>query len=161
MSTPARHLRRPAEARADRHDEGAVRHLRIVEREPRQLRLPRGRAAVVMAFAAVAAVMLGLVYLHVVLAQRQIELDRLTARTAAAEQQYQALRLQVAQLEAPGRIISDAEGRLGMRPPPSVRYVSPPPTSRPAPAAPRTPTTAAPKGDADWPAVKSVLAGQP
>ncbi|HET9690569.1 MAG TPA: hypothetical protein VFP61_05415 [Acidimicrobiales bacterium] len=157
MSSTAQHLRRSLPASAP--DAGRP-DLRVVERPGRRLALPRGRAAVVTVFAGLAAVMLGLVYLHVVLAQRQIELDRLTARTAAAEQHYQALRLQVAQLESPGRIIATAEGRLGMRPPATVHYVSPPPQSPSPTAAPSPASGPAPAGDADWPAIKAALAGQ-
>ncbi len=120
-----------------------------------------------------AAAAFGLVYLHVVLAQRQFGLDVLSKKVTAEAQQYQRLRLQVARLEAPARIIAAAEGQLGMREPASVTYLAP---SGPAPAAPVTApgsaTTsgtekvagggpAAPAGDADWPVVKSLLAGSP
>ena len=64
------------------------------------------------------AVAFGLVYLHVVLAQRQFALDRLTSKVQAEQATYQNLRLQVAQLGSPAQIISTAEGQLGMRQPP-------------------------------------------
>ncbi len=67
----------------------------------------------------------GLVYLHVVLAQRQFALDRLTAKVQGEQTTYQNLRLQVAQLGSPAHIISTAEGQLGMRPPASVTYLTP------------------------------------
>ena len=160
MSTTAQHLRRQAESPARRSgDEG--RDLRLVEPQARRLPRPTGMLAVGLGIGLCAVVMLGLVLFHVVLAQRQIELDHLDARTAAATQQYQDLRLKVAQLEAPGRIVATAEGRLGMRPPSTVHYVSPPP-ARPAGAAP-APTSGgtAPAGDASWPSVKATLAGRP
>jgi hypothetical protein len=109
-----------------------------------------------------------LVYLHVVLAQRQIELNRLSSTLTTDTARYQNFRLRVAELESPQRIISVAEGQLGMRPPASVTYVSPPSTSTPVgagPAATARPTdpgtVAAPDGDADWPVVKAALAGLP
>jgi cell division protein FtsL len=108
------------------------------------------------------AVSFGLVYLHVVLAQRQFALDRLTAKVQAEQTAYQNLRLQVARLASPEHVISTAEGQLGMRQPASVTYLTPttsiggPATSKVASSgsAPR-----APLGDADWSQIKSQLAG--
>ncbi len=112
------------------------------------------------------AVAFGLVYLHVVLAQRQFALDRLTTKVQAESTTYQNLRLQVAQLGSPQHVISMAEGKLGMRQPASVTYLTPSLTipgetvaaSDPAPSGS---VTQAPAGDADWPQIKSQLAGSP
>lgn len=118
-----------------------------------------------MTAAVVAAVIVvfGLVYLHVVLAQRQFALDRATTKLSQQETQYQLLRLKVAQLEAPARIISTAEGTLGMREPSSVTYLKSPAgtatTGSPATILPAT--SKAPAGEANWPQVKSLLAGAP
>jgi cell division protein FtsL len=114
----------------------------------------------------VAAVAFGLVYLHVVLAQRQFALDRLTNKVQTDRSTYERLRLQVAQLGSPANIISTAEGQLGMRQPSSVTYLTPTVTVKGAvPAASSTvtaPGTAqAPAGDADWPKIKAQLAGSP
>jgi cell division protein FtsL len=108
----------------------------------------------------------GLVYLHVVLAQRQFALDRLTNKVQTDRSTYERLRLQVAQLGSPANIISTAEGRLGMRQPTSVTYLTPTITikgSAPATSSAGTaPGTAqAPAGDADWPKIKALLAGSP
>jgi cell division protein FtsL len=111
-------------------------------------------------------VVFGLVYLHVVLAQRQFALDRLAKKVQTDRSTYERLRVQVAQLGSPANIISTAEGRLGMRQPTSVSYLIPTITikgSAPAASSAGTaPGTAqAPAGDADWPKIKAQLAGSP
>lgn len=110
------------------------------------------------------AVSMGLVYLHVVLAQRQFALDQLTAKVQAEQTTYQNLRLQVAQLASPGHVISTAEGQLGMLQPGSVTYLTPTTSiagGQPSQATASGPGAAAPVGDADWPQIKSQLAGSP
>jgi cell division protein FtsL len=168
VNQPARHVRRPLEV-----EQAPDRHLHVVRRPDRSAaqRHRRGRLLLVGGIGSLLAVMFGLVYLHVVLAQRQMELDQMSATTAADVTRYQDLRLQVARLESPQQIISVAEGRLGMRQPKSVTYLSPPPgapttpgpgaSSTAAPATTAGGTTVAPAGDADWPAVKAALAGRP
>jgi cell division protein FtsL len=106
----------------------------------------------------------GLVYLHVVLAQRQFALDRLTAKVQADSATYQNLRLRVAELSSPQHVISTAEGQLGMRQPASVTYLVPGVTVASGAAATHAPAAAkpaasGPRGDADWPQIKSQLAG--
>jgi cell division protein FtsL len=112
------------------------------------------------------AVAFGLVYLHVVLAQRQFALDRLTAKVQADSATYQNLRLKVAELGSPQHVISMAEGQLGMRQPASVTYLTPTVSIPGEASAAATPadsgsTGQAPAGDADWPQIKSQLAGSP
>jgi cell division protein FtsL len=113
----------------------------------------------------VLAVTFGLVYLHVVLAQRQFALDRLTAKVQAEQARYQDLRLQVAELGSPAQIISTAEGQLGMRQPASVTYLAPTATiggtPDPADSQAAPGPVHAPAGDADWPQIKAQLAGSP
>lgn len=75
--------------------------------------------------AAVVASLFGLVASHVLLTQGQFRLDRLRARASSEQARYQRLRLQVAELESPSRIVATAQERLGMVPPPSVTYLSP------------------------------------
>jgi cell division protein FtsL len=116
-------------------------------------------------------VALGLVYLHVVLAQRQFRVDRLQSQVQAEQAAYQKLRLQVAQLASPASIISIAEGRLGMVQPGTVTYLPSVPGDVSGGIGPSTggskadvsgPASAgAPTGDADWPLIKSQLAGSP
>jgi cell division protein FtsL len=127
---------------------------------------------------AVLCIALSLVYLHVVLAQRQFRLDNLDSQIQQQQASYQKLRLQAAELGSPANIISMAEGHLGMIQPATITYLpydsagvtssatepSQPNGARvgqPASSGPRTTVVPAPQGDADWPLVKSQLAGLP
>ena len=160
------------------------RHLRVVEPgtlSPAQRR--RRARALLMAFIGAASfVGFALVYLHVVLAQRQFGIDRLDAKVQQEQATYQNLRLQVAELGSPAQIISTAVGQLGMVQPSGVTYLAPPagtsssasvpapastgispssvaPLGAPAPAG--KVAVPAPAGDANWPTIKSQLAGLP
>ena len=86
------------------------------------------------------ACLFGVVVVHVVLAQQQFELASLQTRTASEQTANEALRLEVAQLQAPARIVSEARQKLGMVPPPTITYLVPgqagPPVRSPAAAAP-------------------------
>ena len=95
----------------------------------------RRRRLVVLGGVVVAAALFGVVAFHVVLTQGQLDLQHLQTRAAAVSVRQQQLRLQAAQLESPERIVDDAH-RLGMVPPPSVRYLTPG-------GPPLTPTTVA------------------
>jgi cell division protein FtsL len=91
----------------------------------------------------------GVVAAHVVLTQRQFRLQGMEDRAATEEARYERLRLEVAQLEAPERVVAAAR-ELGMVPPANVTYVA---SSRTTPAAStdsRTPN--------EWARVKSHLA---
>ena len=109
------------------------RHLRLVENQARR-RAGRRRLLVILGIATAAVVCLALVALHVLIAENQFRLDRLQQQAATEQASYEKLRLQVAQLEAPARIVSQAEGQLGMVQPTSVTYL--PATTTP----PVTPT---------------------
>lgn len=171
--------------------DAATRHLHVVpDRAGAAARLRRVRTRWVIAIATAAAVALSLVYLHVVLAQRQFALDRMNTEMQKATATYQQQRLQVARLGSPQEIISTAEGRLGMVQPSKVEYLTPAasspgstavaqqqgttpqPSAAPAGAsgggaplgdagAAVVPPGQAPAGDADWPEIKSELAGRP
>lgn len=150
------------------------RHLRVVL-DPgltAAQRRRRARAALIVSIAGATLIGLTLVYLHVVLAQRQFAIDHLNTQISQAQTTYQARRLQVAQLSAPAHIISEAEGQLGMVQPANVDYLTPAAGTTAAPATqaqplgqrstPATvPASGAPAGEANWPVVKSDLAGQP
>ena len=160
---------------------GAWRHLRLVEAPTASPAQRRRRRRALLASAGVLALVVafGLVYLHVVLAQRQFRLDQLNAGVQQDQLSYQKLRLQVAELASPQQIISTAEGKLGMVQPGSITYLTAPvqaaaaagsvqvgggstlvmPGST-ASGSPST-TTQAPEGVADWPSIKSQLAGSP
>jgi hypothetical protein len=116
----------------------------------------------ICAIAGAAAVGLVLVYFHVVLAQRQFTLDRMNSQVQQAQATYQDRRLQVAGLQSPQHIISTAEGQLGMWQPSNVTYLDPSGGgSAQGTGASLAPPSRAPAGDADWPQIKSALAGIP
>jgi cell division protein FtsL len=106
----------------------------------------------------VVASLFGVVVCHAVLVSGQVGVDGLQQQVAEEQSRYQALRLEVAELEAPGRIVAEAQGRLGMVSPPEITYLTP--VSDPgAPA----PVDEAPEGtgaSAPWAAVKPLLGGQ-
>jgi cell division protein FtsL len=151
------------------------RHLRIVEKPVRSAAQRRrlARAILLGGVGLAVSVAFTLVYLHVVLAQRQFRLDSLNSQVQQEQVTYQKLRLEVAELNSPQHIIATAEGQLGMVQPAAVTYLTPPPGavsrsgatggSEPSltQADPSSPGTAAPEGDADWPRIKSQLAGSP
>jgi len=150
--TPATRERRP--------------QLRVVD-EPRTRRLSVGAIAVLVV-GAVFAVLFGLVVFHTVLLKNQQRIDRLSAQVTDEQARYQSLRLQVAQLEAPQRILDVATQKLGMVPPDNTTYLTPAATT---PAS--TPganegdsavtETAGPSDDgaSAWPTVKPYLGAAP
>lgn len=71
-------------------------------------------------------VALALVTCQVILVQGQERLDRLEADLTTEAERYDRLRLQVAELEAPERIV-DAATALGMAPPDTITYLTPDP----------------------------------
>jgi cell division protein FtsL len=138
------------------------RHLRLVDREARR-KTNRRHLIVSVAIAGIAVVFLALVALHVLIAENQFRLDNLQQQASVQQERYEKLRLEVAQLEAPARIVSVAEGKLGMRQPGSVTYLPATPTSAApgARAGASSARVAAPQGDADWPLIKQYLSGSP
>lgn len=152
------------------------RHLKVVE--PGTLsaaqRRRRARALLVATIGAGSFIAFSLVYLHVVLAQRQFRIDHLNAEVSKAQTSYQNLRLRVAQLGSPQQIISSAEGRLGMVQPSKVVYLTPSAPASSGSASPGqnpvanggnpsagSPSAQAPAGNAAWPTIKSQPAGTP
>jgi cell division protein FtsL len=119
----------PSEAQPAAPQEGRH-HLRLIEqRAARQAN--RRRLVFSLGIAGAAAVCLALVALHVLIAENQFRLDNLQQQAAAEQASYEKLRLQVAELEAPARIVSQAEGRLGMVQPASVTYLPSPSATTP------------------------------
>lgn len=88
-----------------------------------QRRLVRQIALVVTIVAALC--LFGVVVFHVVLTQNQFRLEGLRDQAADREAEYDRLRLQVAELESPERIVAEAQQRLGMITPPEVIYLTP------------------------------------
>lgn len=126
------------------------RHLRVLPEPPstrarRLSRLFTGLAAIVVCFG-----LFGIVGLHVVLAQGQGGVERLSVELERQEQEQQRLRLEVAELNAPSRVVEAARSRLGMVAPTTVvplapaSLADPPATTIPAPTATTVPTTAPP-----------------
>lgn len=98
--------------------------LRVVRPAPHRRR-GRGRLVTLLVSVGVLVGLFGLVASHVMLTQGQFRLDSLRARTASEQARYERLRLKVAELESPSRIVATAQERLGMVPPPTVTYLSP------------------------------------
>lgn len=108
----------------------------------------------------IAAVALAVSACQVLIAQSQFELARLQSDAAAAEDRYDRLRLQVAELESPGRIMATAQERLGMVPPPGVTYLTPVPSESATPSdVPARPSDEAVADD--WSRIKPILATRP
>jgi cell division protein FtsL len=70
------------------------------------------------------AIAFAVVALQVVLVQGQQRLDQVNADIAGQTDAYNQLRLDVAELEAPSRIVAAAT-ELGLVPPPEVVYLTP------------------------------------
>ena len=96
--------------------------LRIVPRRRRRLRTG---PTVVLGGLIVFVVAFGLVVAQALLVQGQHRLDDLQTRISEANRRQQELRLQVAELESPARIVDVATRDLGMVPPAGVTYLTP------------------------------------
>ena len=106
----------------------------------------------------VSVLLFGVVAFHAVLSQGQLQLDRLQTEAETQQAKYDRLRLQVAELEAPERVVAVAQQRLGMVPPPGVTYLSPSGATKSGPRSRHADRSATP--DASWPTVKAHLAGR-
>jgi hypothetical protein len=134
------------------------RHLSVVD-PAAQRRDRRARIGVRLAIAGVVAAVLLVVGFRVVMAEGQLELDRLEQATAKEQQSYERMRLLYAQRTAPPAIIARAN-RIGMIPADTQRYLS-------APGLPTSPDASDGAGDVaaarerDWKKVKQHLDAQP
>jgi cell division protein FtsL len=165
MSTTATALRRrPTRPRplphrapvADRQPRPATR--RLVDVEARQ-RARRVRLTLWFCGTLIVCSLIAAVAFHVVLAQSQLEIERLNRESARQQHRYEQLRLEVARLASPERVVARAT-ELGMvlpaEPSKIVGVLTDP--SSPAPASPdSTATTLA----ESWPKVKPHLATRP
>ncbi|MDQ1392293.1 MAG: hypothetical protein QOF30_1270 [Acidimicrobiaceae bacterium] len=139
------------------------RHLRLVGVE--ELAAIRRRRRVRLAGIAVAGFVIALLFaavgMHVELAQNQFRLDQIDAQAAAEQAKFQQLRLQVAELSSPQRILGIAQGRLGMVPARGVTFLNP------SSATPGAPTGSVQRGPAPasappgWSIIKRQLAANP
>jgi hypothetical protein len=147
----------PAPSRApDLHP--ARPRLRLVDDRRLQLadRRRRTRLLFVATGLVLVASLFGVVICHAMLVTGQGRLDSLQREVVEEQTRYQALRLRVAELEAPGRIVAEAQGRLGMVDPLGITYLTPVTTDLPVPEV-------GPQGEGDeaaWRAVKPLLGGQ-
>jgi cell division protein FtsL len=116
VHAPARTAPKQAPARRHAPD------LQIVPRPRRRLRTG---PTIVLGGLIVFVVAFGLVVAQALLVQGQTRLDDLQVRINAANRRQQELRLQVAELESPARIVEVATRDLGMVPPPGVTYLTP------------------------------------
>jgi cell division protein FtsL len=131
--------------RRDRRD----RHLRVVPptRPSRGLGVrlsPRtGVILTVLLFAA----LFGVAVSHALLIEGQAKVDELDQQVAAEQARYEQLRREVAELESPQRILSEATGELGMVPAADPAWLTPdeaaPTDDVPDDEAPESPDTSA------------------
>lgn len=104
-----------------------------------------------MVFAAVA--------FHVVLVQSQFKLEGHERAAKDEEMRYERLRLEVARLASPERIVAEATGRLAMTVPREVEYLDAPDVGGAAPSPPAEQPVAGEAGDG-WSEVKPHLAAR-
>ena len=107
-----------------RRDTAADRaHLRLVRGARNGLGLsPRaGVVLTILAFVGLFAVAV----CHALLIERQASIDELDARVAEEQARYEELSLDVAELESPERIRTEATGRLGMVPAGETVWLTP------------------------------------
>ena len=136
--------------------------LRVVREEEARRAVDRRRRARFLTGLTVLVVvggLFGLVASHVVLTQGQFKLEQLEQKAADEQARFERLRLQVAQLESPERVVAAAQERLGMVPPPGVKYLSPVGAADGSSTAPPEDDSLA-AGD-DWTTVKRHLASRP
>jgi cell division protein FtsL len=89
----------------------------------------------------------GLVIFHTVLLQNQRQLDQLDKQVRDEQARYQQLRLEVAELQSPGRIVAVATAKLGLVPSSGTTYLTP--SGADAVAARQAQAEAAAAGDTD------------
>ena len=114
------------------------------------------------ACAAVFAIMLGLTTFQARIAADQLQLDQLDHEVGAAQSRYEQLRLDVARLESPTRVVAAAR-QLGMVQPGEPVYLSPDAADvataivATADARAETPGGDTARGRSDWETMKSTV----
>jgi cell division protein FtsL len=117
---------------------------------------PRSNRVAVFVVLAVVFTLVSAVVFHVILAQGQLELDRLSRDIDVARREYEQRRLAVSTLASPQRIQQEAQ-RLGLeRPPDPPTYLEVPGAPVPPGAGAETSTTLG-----DWKKVKPHLGDAP
>jgi cell division protein FtsL len=122
MATVPAPRRVPLRAPAQRQEKEPRPSLRVVGGEDRR---PRYALWTVVALGAIFALFLALVMFHTILLKNQRQLDQLDAQVRDQQATYQQLRLQVAQLQSPERILEVATAKLGLVPSNGTTYLTP------------------------------------
>jgi cell division protein FtsL len=157
VAAPAPRPARPAAPPAAR-----PRHLRVVAPSER-LRHRLTPATAVLATLAVFGVLLAVAVAQTVLVQGQGRLDQLDAQLTVEQARYQELRLEVAQLESPERVVAAAQAQ-GMVTPDDLVYLQPEATDHEATAGAGQPdpvVAGVTEQSAPWDAVKPLLGEAP
>lgn len=117
----------PARPAGPRPERRPGRHLKPVERPSRPVAGGRTRPAapVLVGTGMVIAALFALAAMHALLIGGQIRLDDSQRAVASETEEIRALRLRVAELESPGRVLDVARERLGMVEPGEVGYLLP------------------------------------
>lgn len=134
------------------------RHLAVVDPAQRK-RERRARLGVRLSIASVVAAVLIVVGFHVVMAEGQLQLERLDRQTTVEQQRYESLRLTFAERSAPQAIVKRATS-IGMIPATSLRYLTVPGLTATDTANAAAGATA-PSLARDWEQVKKHLVAQP
>ncbi len=134
--------------------------LRLVDSQRLEVasRQRRARLLLVLAGLLVIGSLFGVVICHAMLVTGQGRLDDLEQQVSQEQTRYQALRLEVAELESPGRIVEAAHA-LGMVSPAEITYLTPVAPSA-AGAGAGSEVGAATAGAAPWATVKPLLGGR-
>ena len=165
MTAPVLDPVRSAPARPRRPDPSPSRapgrpELRVLRPEDAATEADRAQLVRRLAIAAIALVALcifGIVVFHVLLTQNQFRLDKMQEESLEHQAEYDRLRLQVAELESPDRIVAAAH-TVGMVTPPKVTYLTPTVEEHGADATARPSPDPASAPEASWSTVKPHLA---
>src|SRR5262245_58984716 len=122
MATVPAPRRIPLRAPAPRREQQPRPSLRVIRESNRR---PRYALWTVIALGAIFALFFALVMFHTVLLKNQRRLDQLDAQVRNEQASYQQLRLQVAQLQSPERILDVATSKLGLVPSNGTTYLTP------------------------------------
>jgi len=115
-------MRVSAPAPAPRREQQPTPSLRVVRDANRQ---PRYALWTVIGVGGLFAMFFALVMFHTLLLQNQRRLDQLGSQVRDEQATYQQLRLQVAQLQSPERILEVATTKLGLVPSSGTTYLTP------------------------------------
>lgn len=155
-TTRAAHTTAPL--RRESPDRSGLRHLEVVREEARRIQFrltPRaGVTLTVLLFVALFAVAGS----HALLVESQVRLDGLDGQVAEEQSRYERLRMDVAQLESPERIMADATA-MGMVQPADPVWITPDRPVEEGSDAAQTPETES--TDTSWSEVKPILGTTP